>query len=59
MWRSGAFPTTQLEASSGGHVAAFTRSGPYLAIASVHGYDTAAAGARMAAALARKADASR
>jgi hypothetical protein len=56
IWR---FPEYPAGGEFGGHVAAITRSGPYLAIASIHGYDSAAADARMAVALARKADASR
>jgi hypothetical protein len=56
IWR---FPDYPAGGQLGSHVAAITRSGPYLAIASIHGYDTAAADARMAVALARKADATR
>ena len=53
------FLTADSTGGLGGHVAAITRSGPYFAIASVHGYDTANASARIAVALARKADALR
>lgn len=56
IWR---FPGHPAGGQFGGHVAAITRSGPYYAIASVHGYDTANASARVAVALARKADAMR
>lgn len=56
IWR---FPEHPAGGGLGGHMAAITRSGPYLAIASVHGYDSAGASARMAVALARKADAVR
>ena len=56
IWR---FPNYPAGGEFGGHVAAITRSGPYLVIASIHGYNTADADARMAVALARKADASR
>ena len=56
IWR---FPMHPAGGGLGGHVAAITRSGPYFAIASVHGYDTANASARVAVALAHKADAVR
>ena len=56
IWR---FPDYPAGGQFGSHVAAITRSGPYLAIASIHGDETAAASARMAVALARKADATR
>ena len=56
IWR---FPDHPAGGQFGGHVAAITRSGPYFTIASVHGYDTADASARLAVALARKADALR
>jgi hypothetical protein len=56
IWR---FPDHPAGGQLGSHVAAITRVGPYLAVASIHGYDTAAAGARMAVALARKADTTR
>ena len=56
IWR---FPDHPAGGALGGHLAAITRSGPYLAIASIHGYDTANSDARMAVALARKADAAR
>ncbi len=56
IWR---FPMHPAGGGLGGHVAAITRSGPYLAIASIHGYDTANISARVAVALARKADALR
>jgi hypothetical protein len=55
IWR---FPDFPAGGEFGGHVAAITRSGPYLAIASVHGDDPTGS-ARMVVALARKADASR
>jgi hypothetical protein len=55
IWR---FPDFPAGGQFGGHIAAITRSGPYLAIASVHGYDLDGS-ARMAVTLARKADASR
>jgi hypothetical protein len=55
IWR---FPGYPAGGQFGGHIAAVTRSGPYLAIASVHGYDRTGS-VRMAVALARKADASR
>jgi hypothetical protein len=56
IWR---FPDYPAGGQFGGHFAAITRSGPYLAIASIHGYDNADASARMVVALARKADAVR
>ena len=56
LWR---FPPYPAGGQFGGHVAAITRSGPYVAVASIHGYETADASARMAVALARKADALR
>jgi hypothetical protein len=56
IWR---FPDYPAGGQLGSHVAAITRSGPYLAIASIHGYTTAAASAHMAVALVRKADATR
>ena len=56
IWR---FPEHPAGGQLGGHFAAMTRSGPYLALASVHGYDNADASARIAVALARKADAAR
>ena len=56
IWR---FPDYPAGAEFGGHFAAITPSGPYLAIASIHGYDSAGVSARMAVALARKADASK
>lgn len=56
IWR---FPDRPAGGGLGGHVAAITRSGPYRAIASIHGFDNADASARMAVALARKADAAR
>jgi hypothetical protein len=56
IWR---FPDYPAGGQFGGHFAAITRSGPYLAIASVHGYENAGVSARMAVALARKADAAR
>ncbi len=56
IWR---FPMHPAGGGLGGHVAAITRSGPYFAIASIHGYDTVNASARVAVALARKADALR
>jgi hypothetical protein len=56
IWR---FPDYPAGGEFGGHVAAITRSGSYLVIASIHGYDTANADARMAVALARKAEATR
>ena len=52
------FPDYPAGGQFGGHIAAITRSGPYLAIASIHG-DNADADARMVVALARKADAAR
>jgi hypothetical protein len=54
IWR---FPDYPAGGEFGGHFAAITRSGPYLAIASVHGYENAGVSARMVVALARKADA--
>jgi hypothetical protein len=54
IWR---FPDHPAGGQFGGHLAAITRSGPHFAIASVHGFDTTDASARMAVALARKADA--
>lgn len=56
IWR---FPDYPAGGQFGGHFAAITRSGPYLAIASIHGLDSADASARIAVALARKADAAR
>ena len=56
IWR---FPEHPAGGQFGGHFAAITRSGPYLAIASIHGVDGADGSARMAVALARKADAAR
>jgi hypothetical protein len=56
IWR---FPNYPAGGEFGGHVAAITRSGPYWVIASIHGYDTAEVDARMAVALARKADSAR
>lgn len=56
IWR---FPDYPAGGEFGGHVAAITRSGPYLVIASIHGYTTANVNARIAVALARKADATR
>jgi len=56
IWR---FPDYPAGGEFGGHYAAITRSGPYLAIASIHGYDNPRASARMAVALARRADAVR
>lgn len=56
IWR---FPEHPAGGQLGGHVAAITRSGRYLAIASIHGYDAAELDARMAVALARKADTGR
>jgi hypothetical protein len=56
IWR---FPDYPAGGQLGGHVAAITRSGPYLALASVHGDDTAAIDARLAVALARAADRAR
>jgi hypothetical protein len=56
IWR---FPDYPAGGQLGSHVAAITRSGPYLAIASIHGDNTAAASTLMAVALARKADATR
>lgn len=56
IWR---FPDYPAGGQLGSHVAAITRSGPYLAIASIHGYDSGAASVRMAVALAREADAAR
>jgi hypothetical protein len=53
------FPDYPAGGQFGGHLAAITCSGPYLAIASIHGYDNADASARMVVALARKADAVR
>jgi hypothetical protein len=55
LWR---FPDYPGGGQFGGHVAAITRSGPYLAIASVHGQDPVGS-ARMAVALAERADALR
>jgi len=55
IWR---FPEYPAGGAFGGHIAAITRSGPYLAIASIHG-ETADADARIVVALARKADAGR
>ncbi len=55
IWR---FPDYPAGGQFGGHYAAITPSGPYLAIASIHG-DNAEASARIAAALARKANAAR
>ena len=52
------FPEHPAGGAFGGHIAAITRSGPYLAIASIHG-DNADADARMVVALAGKADAAR
>ena len=52
------FPNHPAGGEFGGHIAAITSSGPYLAIASIHG-DNADADARMVVALARKADAAR
>jgi hypothetical protein len=52
------FPGYPAGGAFGGHVGAITRSGPYLAIASIHG-DNADADVRMVVALARKADAAR
>jgi hypothetical protein len=56
IWR---FPDYPAGGQFGGHFAAITRSGRYLAIASVHGYENSGVSARMAVALARKADAAR
>jgi hypothetical protein len=56
IWR---FPDYPAGGQFGGHFAAITRSGPYLAIASIHGYNSAVASARMVVALARTADAAR
>ena len=56
IWR---FPDHPAGGQFGGHLAAITPSGPFLAIASIHGYDSADASARIAVALARKADADR
>jgi hypothetical protein len=56
IWR---FPDHPAGGQFGSHVAAITRSGPYLAIASIHGYNTGAEGAQMAVALARRANATR
>lgn len=56
IWR---FPEHPAGGQFGGHIVAITRSGGYLAIASVHGLDTTDASARIAVALARKADAAR
>jgi hypothetical protein len=56
IWR---FPDYPAGGQFGGHFAAITRSGPYLAIASIHGYENAGVSARMVVALARKADAAR
>ena len=56
IWR---FPDYPAGGQFGGHFAAITRSGPYLAIASIHGYENSGVSARMAVALARKADATR
>jgi len=56
IWR---FPEHPAGGGLGGHMTAITRSGPYFAVASVHGYDSAGASARVAVALARKADAAR
>jgi hypothetical protein len=56
IWR---FPENPAGGQFGGHLVAITCSGPYLAIASVHGFDTADASVRIAVALARKADAAR
>jgi len=56
IWR---FPDHPAGGQFGGRVAVIARSGPYLAVASVHGFDNADASARMVVALARKADASR
>jgi hypothetical protein len=56
IWR---FPDYPAGGQFGGHFAAITRSGPYLAIASIHGYENSGVSARMAVALARKADAAR
>jgi hypothetical protein len=56
IWR---FPDYPAGGEFGGHFAAITRSGPYLAIARIHGYEYAGASARMVVALARKADAAR
>ena len=56
IWR---FPDYPAGGQFGGHFAAITGSGPYLAVASIHGSDSANASARIAVALARKADASR
>lgn len=53
------FPDHPAGGQFGGHLAAITRSGPYFAIASVHGYETASASARVAVDHARKADALR
>ncbi len=55
VWR---FPPYPAGGQFGGHDAAITRSGPLLAIASIHG-DSAEASVRMAVALARRADVSR
>ena len=52
------FPEYPAGGAFGGHIAAITRSGQYLAIASIHG-ENADADARMVVALARKADAAR
>jgi hypothetical protein len=52
------FPDYPAGGAFGGHIAAMTRSGPYVAIASIHG-ENADADARMVVALARKADAAR
>jgi hypothetical protein len=56
IWR---FPDYPAGGQFGGHFAAITRSGPYLVIASIHGFDSADASTRIAVALARKADAAR
>jgi hypothetical protein len=53
------FPDYPAGGQFGGHLAAVTRSGPYLAIASIHGFDNAEASGRIAVALARRADAAR
>jgi hypothetical protein len=55
IWR---FPDHPAGGQFGGHYAAITPSGPYFAVASIHG-DNANASARMAVALASKADAAR
>jgi hypothetical protein len=48
------FPEYPAGAAFGGHLAALVRSGPFVYVASIHGYRDARSSARMAVAMARK-----